>query len=191
MHQLIKDVEACKACAQHLPLWPRPVINVSRKSKIILIWQAPWTKVHASWKPRDDASWENLRNRLQVSEDEFYDPDLFGIMPMWFCYPWKSAWGDSPPRPECAPLWHKKLLKYMKDHQLILLIWSYAQKYYLGKDMKKTLTETVQCFEEYMPKYLPLPHPSWRSKIRQKKNPWFEKKVLPILREKIRTVAIT
>lgn len=185
MSWLLCDVAACIHCAQHLPLWPRPIINVSPKSKIIIIWQAPWTKVHASWTPRDDASGTQLRKRLDVDEAQFHNTDLFGIMPMGFCYPWKWKSWDNPPRPECAPLRHKKLLTYMKDHSLILLVWMYAQKYYLGKERKKTLTETIRCFKEYSPTYFPLPHPSRRSNLWQKKNPWFEKDVLPILRKQI------
>lgn len=187
-NKLLKDVASCKICAKHLPLWPRPVIRVSRKTKIIIIWQAPGTKVHASGKPWDDASGVQLKNRLWVTDEIFDNPDNFGIMPMGFCYPGKQGSGDAPPRPECAPAWHEKLLEYMNDHQLILLVWMYAQKYYLGKNMKKTLTETVRNYDQYLPTHFPLPHPSWRSNTRMKKNLWFESEVLPILQSKIRDI---
>lgn len=187
-NSLLTDVAHCKICAKHLPLWPRPVIRVSRKSKIIIIWQAPGTKVHESGKPRDDASGVQLKKRLGVSDEIFEDPDNFGIMPMWFCYPGKKWWWDAPPRPECAPAWHEKLLEYMSDHQLVLLVGMYAQKYYLGKEMKKTLTETVSSFEEYLPRYFPLPHPSWRSSIWMEENPWFENDILHKLQTRVQKI---
>jgi len=190
--KLLRDVSACTVCAKHLPLWPRPIISISKKSKIIIIGQAPGTKVHASGKPRDDPSGVQLRKWLGVDEKQFYDPDNFGIMPMGFCYPWKmDKGGDAPPRPECAPLRHERLLEYMSDHQLILLVGMYAQKYYLQQQKKKTLTETVHAYEEYLPSYFPLPHPSRRSNIWQKKNPWYEKEVLPVLQAKVQEILHT
>lgn len=182
---LLQDVSACTLCTKHLPLWPRPIVRLNQKSKIIIIWQAPGTKVHASGKPRADASGTQLKKWLNIADEQFDDPDNFGIMPMWFCYPGKQWWWDAPPRPECAPQWHDKLLEYMVDHKLILLVGMYAQKYYLGKEMKKTLTETVRHFDDYLHTYFPIPHPSWRSSTWMKKNPWFEQDVLPVLQKKI------
>ncbi|MFM9986111.1 MAG: uracil-DNA glycosylase family protein [Flavobacteriales bacterium] len=182
MRKLINEVTACTICKSLLPNLPRPIFSVSKDNKILIIGQAPGQKVHNSGVPWDDPSGKELRRWLGVSEAQFYDSKLFGLMPMGFCYPGKGASGDMPPRPECAPLWHNPLLAEMKSIKLILLIGLYSQKYYLGERLKPTLTETVKSFSEYLPQYLPLVHPSPRNKIWQKKNPWFEKEVVPSLR---------
>ena len=182
---LIEEIKNCRICAEHLPLGPRPVISVHPNARVIIIGQAPGTKVHASGIPWDDQSGKRLRQWLGVSDDDFYNPEKFAIVPMGFCYPGKGKSGDLPPRPECAPQWHAPLLKMMPQMELYILIGQYAQKYYLGKQMKKNLTETVSNFEEYLPKYLPLPHPSPRNLFWFRRNPWFEEAVLPILRKRI------
>ena len=182
---LIEEIKNCRICAEHLPLGPRPVISVHPKARVIIIGQAPGTKVHASGIPWDDQSGKRLRQWLGVSDEDFYNPEKFAIVPMGFCYPGKGKSGDLPPRPECAPQWHAPLLKMMPQMELYILIGQYAQKYYLGKQMKKNLTETVSNFEEYLPKYLPLPHPSPRNLFWFRRNPWFEEAVLPILRKRI------
>lgn len=126
-----------------------------------------------------------MRRWLGVAKDEFYDADKFAIMPMGFCYPGKSKSGDQPPRPECAPQWRPLLLSKIKNIKLILLIGSYSQKYYLKEKLKSTLTETVKNFKDYLPKYFPLVHPSPRNNIWRKKNPWFEKEVIPSLAQAV------
>jgi uracil-DNA glycosylase len=126
-----------------------------------------------------------LREWLQVDRDLFYNEDVFALVPMGFCYPGTGSSGDFPPRKECAPQWHQKLSAAMPNVQLTLLIGAYAQKYYLGSSMKKNLTETVQANHEFYPKFIALPHPSPRNNIWMKKNPWFEKEVLPLLRASI------
>ncbi|MDG1332500.1 MAG: uracil-DNA glycosylase family protein [Crocinitomicaceae bacterium] len=183
--KLLIDINNCKVCEKHLPLGPRPVVSVSKKSKILIIGQAPGTKVHASGIPWDDQSGKNLRAWLNVTNEQFYNPDLFGIVPMGFCYPGKGKSGDLPPRKECAPLWHEALLNELPELELVLLIGVYAQKYYLKSEAKKNLTETVLHFSEYLPKNFVLPHPSPRNAIWMKKNPWFAHDVLPTLRERV------
>jgi len=142
--------------------------------------------VQQSGIPWSDASGNQLRAWLQLSETQFYDASRIAIVPMGFCYPGKGTSGDLPPRPECAPLWHSRLLASMSDIQLALLIGSYAQAYYLDKQVKPTLTATVAHHAEYLPKFFPLPHPSPRNRFWLSRNPWFEKDVLPILRNKVR-----
>lgn len=182
---LLQQVKNCTICAEHLPHEPRPVITVHPEAKILIIGQAPGRKVHASGIPWDDASGKNLRKWLNVTPEEFYDATKFGIIPMGFCYPGTGKTGDLPPRPECAPKWHEPLLNMMPKVKLTLLIGMYAQKYYLGKTRKKTLTETVNHWEEYLPNYLPMPHPSPRNGIWMRKNPWFEKDIVPFLKGKV------
>ncbi|PRQ09990.1 uracil-DNA glycosylase family protein [Enhygromyxa salina] len=177
------EIAACTLCASSLPLGPRPVVQFSRRSRVVLIGQAPGTKVHASGVPWDDASGDNLREWLQVTPSEFYDPDRFALVPMGFCYPGKKPGGDAPPRPECAPAWHQRILDQLPADALIVLLGQYAQRHYLGRAAKRTLTETVRAFPDYLPRFMPLPHPSWRSRLWMQKHPWFEAELLPALRQ--------
>lgn len=184
MNQLIKEIKSCTICQEHLADGCRPVFVAHPKSKILIIGQAPGRRVHESGIPWHDKSGENLRKWLAVTEAEFYEEKLFGIVPMGFCFPGTGKSGDLPPRKECAPQWHPTLLEKMTEVKLTLLVGSYAQKYYLGKRAKRNLTETVMHFEEYLPtKYLPLPHPSPRNNIWMKKNQWFAKDLLPQLKQ--------
>ncbi|WP_420387225.1 uracil-DNA glycosylase family protein [Roseivirga sp.] len=187
MEDLLREIRQCEICASSLPLGPRPVVSVSSNSRILVIGQAPGTRVHESGVPWDDPSGRNLRKWLGVGDDDFYNPELFAIMPMGFCYPGKGKSGDLPPRPECAPAWHQQLLDQMPNIQLMLLIGQYAQAHYLpGK--KNTLTETVRSFKLYLPDYFPLVHPSPRNGIWMRKNPWFEEEVLPELKSKVKEI---
>ncbi|TDO05659.1 uracil-DNA glycosylase family protein [Sunxiuqinia elliptica] len=185
MEQLLKEIAQCQVCAAHLPLGPKPTITASSKSKIVLVGQAPGLSVHQSGTPWDDKSGDNLRNWLQVEKATFYDPDQIALIPMGFCYPGRGKSGDLPPRKECAPLWHSKLLNQMPEVRLMVLIGQYAQNHYLGKQTKRTLTETVQNFNHYLPRFFVLPHPSPRNNIWQAKNPWFVQSVLPELRNRV------
>lgn len=163
----------------------RPVVHVSPESKVIIIGQTPGIRVHNTGIPWNDPSGDNLRKWMGVSREQFYDNSIFGIMPMGFCYPGTGERGDFPPRKECAPLWHEPLTEAMPQAKLTMLIGQYAQKYYLGSRMKKNLTETVRNFEEYLPEFIVLPHPSPRNNIWQKKNPWFKDDLIPQLQSLI------
>lgn len=187
LEDLLTEIRACRLCAQHLPLGPRPVLRASATAKLLIVGQAPGTRVHESGVPWNDKSGERLRDWLQVNEDLFYDQTRIAIMPMGFCYPGRAAnGGDKPPRPECAPEWHPKVLPLMPDVELTVLVGSYAQKYYLGDAVRKTMTETVREWRGYLPRFLPTPHPSWRNTGWIRKNPWFETDVLPELRQRVR-----
>ncbi|HSF54966.1 MAG TPA: uracil-DNA glycosylase family protein [Algoriphagus sp.] len=184
--KVFSEVRTCRLCESELPLGPRPVFSIDPKSKILIVGQAPGTKVHATGIPWNDPSGDELRRWLQVDRETFYNPEIFGIMPMGFCYPGKGKSGDMAPRPECAPKWHQTLRNFMPEVKLTLLIGSYAQAYYLGERRKKTLTETVRAWEEYQPTFFPLVHPSPRNRLWMKRNPWFEADVLGYLREKVK-----
>ena len=185
MKNLLHNISQCTICEKHLTLGPRPVVSAHKNSKIVIIGQAPGTKVHASGIPWDDSSGKQLRKWLSVSVDDFYDETKFAIVPMGFCYPGKGKTGDLPPRLECAPQWHEVLMKKMPNVELIILIGMYAQKYYLRKEAKKTLTETVANYKDYLPNYFVLPHPSPRNRFWMTKNPWIDDEVLPVLKKKI------
>jgi uracil-DNA glycosylase len=181
MQRLLSDIRSCTFC-KNLPHGYRPIIQASPQSIILIIGQAPGRKVHETGIPWDDPSGRNLRKWLGVTDEQFYNPDLFALMPMGFCYPGSGKSGDLPPRPECAPLWHQKVLDELPSIQLTLLFGQYAQQHYLGNRLKENLTETVKNFKEYLPDYLPLPHPSPRNGIWLKKNEWFQLEVLPELK---------
>lgn len=180
LDSLLTDVRACRACADVLPLGPRPVVQISTTARILIASQAPGTKVHESGIPFSDASGVRLREWMGLSEDQFYDESMIAILPMGMCYPGRvHGGGDAPPRVECAPLWRVRLLDQMPALRLTLLVGTYAQNYALGPG---AMTERIMGFQRYLPKYFPLPHPSWRTRSWVAKNPWFEAKVLPALR---------
>ena len=181
MKKLLEEIRACTVCKKYLPNKPNPIVQAGIQSRIVIIGQAPGQKVQDSGIPWDDQSGNELRRWLGVSKEQFYNNKLFALVPMGFCYPGSGNSGDLPPRPECAPLWHEQLLIKMKQVKLIILIGQYAQKYYLGEHFRTSLTENVKNYNAYLPKFLPLVHPSPRNKIWQKKNPWFETDIIPAL----------
>ena len=185
MERLLSEIRSCQVCNSHLPLGPRPVVAAHANAKIVIIGQAPGTKVHQTGVPWDDPSGRQLRKWLNILDTDFYDESKIALVPMGFCYPGKGKGGDLPPRPECAPLWHNTLLSRMPNLELIILIGTYSQDYYLGKTAKRTLTETVKGYQEFLPKYFPLPHPSPRNRFWQSKNPWFAEDVIPVLQERV------
>ncbi len=123
LNSLLTEIRACRLCEKHLPLGPRPIIRAAATAKLMIVGQAPGTKVHESGVPWDDASGERLRDWLQMPKDIFYDEARVAIVPMGFCYPGRDKnGGDKPPRSECAPEWHPKLLKFIPELQLTLLV---------------------------------------------------------------------
>lgn len=187
-NKLLQQIRACTVCESFLPLGANPIIQAHPKSKIIIIGQAPGIKAHQSNIPWNDPSGDQLRKWLNVTKEQFYNPKFFALVPIGFFYPGKGKSGDLPPRKECAPLWHERLLNEMKDVQLILLVGQYAQKYYLKENSYQNITENVLHFYQYLPDYFPLPHPSPRNFIWIKKNEWFIEKVLPELKNKIKVI---
>ena len=183
MNNLLKDIRTCEVCKAYLPLGPRPIVAAHPASRIVIIGQAPGTKVHDTGVPWDDPSGRQLRKWLGITDEVFYDAAIVALVPMGFCYPGKGKSGDLPPRKECAPLWHKALLEKMPKLQLIIVIGSYAQNHYLKGITKNNLTETVKAYKEYGPKYFPLPHPSPRNRFWLTKNPWFYNEVVPELQK--------
>lgn len=185
MQDLLTQIRACTECAAHLPHGPRPIVAATPESRIVVIGQAPGRKVHETGVAWDDSSGDRLRDWMGVDPATFYDAGRVALVPMGFCYPGPGKSGDLPPRPECAPLWHPPLLDAMNDVRLTLVIGRYAQDRYLGERAHGTLTETVRHFESFLEDgLLPLPHPSPRNNLWLRRNPWFERDVLPSLRHR-------
>ncbi len=182
---LRQQIAACTLCAAHLPLGPRPIARFSATSRILIIGQAPGTKVHLSGVPWDDDSGDRLRDWLGLDKTTFYDEAQVAQMPMGFCYPGKVSGGDAPPRKECAPQWHDAVLDVLPKDRLTLLVGIHAQARYMPHLKRLSLSDRVSRFGEDLP-FVALPHPAWRSRMFMAKHPWFEAEVLPQLRQKVR-----
>ena len=187
VRMLLRRARRCDVCQPLLPLGPRPVVRLHQRAPVLIVGQAPGTRVHETGIPWNDPSGDRLRDWLQVSRECFYDPRSFAIAPAGFCYPGKGKSGDLPPRPECAPLWQPQVLDHLPNLQVTLLVGQYAQRYHLGDDCAATLTATVQQWREYLPRFIPLPHPSPRNQLWLRRNPWFADDVLPALRARVRS----
>jgi uracil-DNA glycosylase len=187
LQPLLEEVRACRLCAEKLPLGPRPVLRLGPEARLLIVGQAPGTKVHETGIPWNDKSGERLRDWLAMAPELFYDDRRVAIMPMGFCYPGRDPkGGDLPPRPECAPAWHGRLLAHLPKLELTLLVGRYAQLRYLGAAAGRTMTACVAAFQDHLQTgFLPLPHPSWRTTAWQRKNPWFDDAVLPELRRRV------
>jgi len=186
LERLLAEVRGCALCAAHLPLGPRPVLRAAAGARVMIVGQAPGTRVHESGIPWHDASGRRLRDWLALDDDTFYDETRIAIIPMGFCYPGANPkGGDNPPRPECAPHWHPRLARALPGIELTLLVGMYAQRWYLGDRAARTMTETVRGWRDYAPDFMPTPHPSWRTAQWQKRNPWFEAEIVPELRARV------
>lgn len=185
VEKLHEQIRACTVCTKHLPLGANPVLRVNAKARILLVGQAPGTRVHRTGIPWNDPSGEKLRDWLAVDRDTFYDTEKFAIVPMGFCYPGKGPSGDNPPRPECAPLWHIKVRSLLPKLELTVLIGSYAIRYYLPGPGNLSLRDRVRRANFEKDLFLPLVHPSPRNKLWIKQNPWFEHQAVPGLRSRI------
>jgi uracil-DNA glycosylase len=186
LDRLMADIRACTICQDHLPLGPHPILQVAGSAKILIAGQAPGKKVHESGVPFDDQSGERLRSWLGLTSEQFYDSKKVAILPMGFCYPGAGVSGDAPPRPECAKEWREKVLNHLSKVGLVLVIGKYALDYHLADKQKENLTETVKAWREYWPNQVPMPHPSPRNNIWLRKNPWFEKEVIPSIQARVK-----
>lgn len=185
LNALLASVRACTVCAQKLPLGPRPIVQFGATARVVVIGQAPGRRVHASGIPWDDPSGRTLRDWLGVTDEEFYDPLRVALIPMGFCFPGSTPSGDKPPRPECAPLWHDRILAELPRDRLDVIIGSYAQKRYVP-DRPASVTATVAKWADYLPTKIVLPHPSPRNRRWLTDNPWFEAETLPAVRDRVR-----
>ncbi len=187
LEALLAEIRACRVCEAHLPHGVRPIIRASATVKLCILAQAPGIRVHETGLSFNDPSGDRLRAWLGIDREIFYDESRVAVIGMGFCFPGYTASGaDKPPRPECAPLWQDRVMAALPPPALTLLVGSYAIDWHLGERRKSTMTETVKSWRDYGPRLVPLPHPSWRNNAWLKKNPWFEKELLPDLRARVR-----
>lgn len=188
LDQLVARIGACRACADELPHEPRPVVRVFPETKILICGQAPGRRVHESGLPFTDPSGDRLRDWMGVSYDQFYADHRIGVAAMAFCFPGTNPkGGDYPPPPRCAALWRAELMSTLKP-ELVLVVGTYAQRWHLGDRCRSTLSETVAGWRDYLPHYVPLPHPSWRNTSWLKQNPWFERDIVCWLRSRVAAI---
>lgn len=185
---LLTEIRQCRACEQHLPYEPRPVVTASHSSRILVIGQAPGRRVHETGIAWNDPSGDRLRDWMGLTREQFYDVSNIALVPMGFCYPGTGRGGDLPPRPECAELWHDRVLQRLPNLELTLLIGRYAQDFRLGKNFRPTLAETVRCWRDFIPHSLPMPHPSPRNNRWLRNNSWFLEEVVPYLKRRVKRV---
>lgn len=188
LDSLSKQIRDCRICEQHLPLSPKPVFRVSHSAKLLIVGQAPSAMVQGNGQLWSDATGMRLRNWLGMDKNKFNQQADIAAVPMGFCYPGRGASGELPPRPECAQTWHPQLFPLLTEVKLVILVGHYAHAYFLGEQRKKSLTETVQSFADYAPRYFPLPHPNPGNTIWFTQNPWFESEVVPELKKRVAEV---
>ncbi len=189
LQNLLTEIRACRLCETFLSHGPRPVLHVSTTARLCIVSQAPGLRVHETGLSFNDRSGDRLRDWMGVNRDIFYDESRIAIAAMGFCFPgYDAKGGDRPPRKECAVHWRQRLFEALPDFELMLLVGSYAQAWHLGERARDSLTETVKAWRDYKPRYIPLPHPSWRNTGWIKKNPWFETELLPYLRRRVKDV---
>ncbi|MDQ0463659.1 uracil-DNA glycosylase [Caulobacter ginsengisoli] len=186
---VLAEIAACRACAGELPHEPRPVTWVTPDTRLLIIGQAPGRRVHESGVPFTDPSGDRLRQWMGIDYETFYGRREIGVAAMAFCFPGTNPkGGDYPPPPRCARLWRPRLMAALPNPELTLLVGAYAQDWALGEAAGANMTETVRRWRDYLPRYLPLPHPSWRNTGWLKRNPWFGDEVSPFLRAKVREI---
>ena len=183
-HQVLAQIRACRVCEAYLPQPPRPVLQAGAGARLLIVGQAPGRRAHDSGIPFNDPSGDVLRSWLGVTREVFYDPERIALMPTGFCYPGTVAGADLPPRPECAPLWHARLLATLPEIRLTLLVGGWAHRYHLGT--RASVAATVAAWRKHLPGVFPLPHPSWRNRAWAARHPWFEAEVLPALRARVK-----
>lgn len=181
---LAKRIDRCQLCKDSLPLGPRPVVQFSASSRLLIIGQAPGLKVHNSGIPWNDPSGVRLREWMALEPERFYDSGQVAIMPMGFCYPGRGRSGDNPPDPRCAPQWHQQIQALMPEIRLTVLVGQYAQRHYLeGFD---SLTDSVRRWRTHLENgVIALPHPSPRNTLWLRRNPWFEAELIAPLQQSV------
>ena len=182
--KIVEELKADERNAEYTKRGIPPIFQLNKDAKILIIGQAPGRKVEESKIPFDDKSGEKLIAWMGINRETFYS-DKIAILPMDFYYPGKGKTGDLPPRKFIAEEYHREILDELTNVEMTLLIGKYSMDYYLKGKMKRNLTETVRSYEEYLPKYFPIVHPSPLNFRWQAKNPWFMEEVVPVLADRV------
>jgi uracil-DNA glycosylase len=182
--KILTQVRACTLCADTLPLGPRPVLQAGRMARILVVGQAPGSRVHATGVPFNDPSGERLRTWMGIDKDVFYDPERIALLPMAFCYPGRGKSGDLPPPKLCAASWRNRLLRALPHVELTLVLGQYAQAWHLPGE-EGSLADIVKNWRAHAPACIPMPHPSPRNNLWLRRNPWFEAEVVPWVQARI------
>ena len=185
LEALLGEARACRLCEADLPLGPRPVMRASTTARLLVVGQAPGTRVHETGLSFNDPSGDRLRRWMGIGREVFYDESRVAILPTGFCYPGRGKGGDLPPRPECAPNWHPRFRALLPQIEMTLLIGSHAQAYYLGKRRGRIMADTVRAWRDFAPEFIPTPHPSPRNINWLKQHPWFEAEIVPVIRAEV------
>ena len=191
--RLMTEIARCDRCAG-LPLGPKPVVRGRPAAQLLIVSQAPGAEAHRTGLSFNDRSGDRLRQWLGIARGSFYDENRVALMPIGFCYPGRDAragrsgGGDLPPRRECAPLWHPRLLPYFGAVGLTLLVGSHAIRHYLPERRRQSLSAIIGAWRELLPERFVLPHPSWRTTHWERRHPWFAAELLPELRARVAAV---
>lgn len=188
LEQLVADIMADEQNASYTEQGIKPLFTVPKTARINIVGQAPGIRAQESGLYWNDPSGDNLRKWLGVDRETFYNSGLFAVVPMDYYFPGKGKSGDLAPRKGFADKWHKRTLALAPNIELHILVGSYAQRYYLKQKSSAKLTNTVKHYKDYLPEFFPLVHPSPRNNIWQRKNPWFEKEVIPDLKKRVKAI---
>lgn len=196
MQNLLNEIRQCRRCETELPFGPRPMVQASKRAKILIVGQAPGRIVHETGIPFNDPSGDRLRNWMGVDRETFYDASKIALLPMAFCFPGTGKSGDLPPPKRCAKTWRQSLLDQMHGIELTIVLGQYAIDWHIRRRdsekyvKKQTLTEIVQRWEDFWPKMVVLPHPSPRNNLWLRKNPWLERDLIPELKKRIADIVL-
>lgn len=186
---LAAEIAACRLCAGDFAQTatahaPRPVFWCAPGARILIAGQAPGARVHDSGKPFTDPSGDRLRDWMGIDAAAFYDRRRIAILPMALCFPGYDGRGsDLPPPRRCAAQWRERVLAWLPDVRLTLLVGGHAQRWHLGRAASAGgVRATVAAWRQHAPAIFPLPHPSWRNTAWLARNPWFAAEFLPALR---------
>lgn len=171
----------CRYCRNKFGFEPNPIFWGNECAKIVHISQAPSKNVHETCKPFNDLSGKKLMEWYKVSDEIFYNPDLFYITAIAHCFPGKDKnGGDIKPPIDCAQKWLFQELSFIKN-QIYLVVGRYSASFlFPKKDFNQLIFENQTLIGK--PAFV-LPHPSPLNIKWFKDNPKFLTERLPKIRK--------
>ena len=184
LEELKSELRQCRECQDLFGFEPRPVCMGNRCAKIVQVSQAPSIHVHNTGRSFNDISGRKLREKWYcISDETFYDPDLFYITSVGHCYPGKSKHqGDNPPPKICAQKWLRREVELV-NNKIFILVGKAAADFFFPK---RDFAELVFSDQEIKGKaaYV-IPHPSPLNVKWFKDYPEFEKERVLTIREAV------